>query len=358
MNKLLLSSLCVAAAGWLAGCDGTRPNDVASLTQESLDLAIEQVVDNTIIPATNDFLSASQDLSGSLEEFCAAPDRAGLETLQERWKTLATNWYGVLPFNFGPVNDDVVFPAYLYIDSYRLRGTNYTETVRTEIDNLLASSDELNTSYFEGKTFQYVGLLALEVALFETAASQNSNLDAVVAEFVSTPRKCELASGLAGLMEEKAQYIVDGWNTSYLEGESSYRTLFLAGDLDGSTPLVVLITSVQEYLDYLDARDTVNNVAQLSANNWAQMSKGIDVIEELLEGTDASTVSLLGLMDNSGNGTNADTVRANIAAAREAIADQDSVSFNSMAAALDGNCKREIPDSLDVSLGINFTDGD
>lgn len=359
MKKILLPCLGLMAAANLSGCGGTRENDPASLTQASLDLAIEQVVDNTIIPAANRFLVSSQGLNASLDSFCAAPDASGLADVQASWKTLATDWYGVLPFNFGPLNDDVVFPAYLFVDSYRLRGTDYTETVRSEIDSLLAADTALTTEYFDGKTFQYVGLLALEVALFETAASQNADVNAVVAEFVATPRKCELATGLAGLMEAKAQYIVDGWQTSYLEGADSYRTLFLAGEIDdGSTPLVVLITAFQEYLDYLNQRATVSNVARLSGNAWSQMAMSVDALDAMLGGSDSATVSLLGLMDNSGNTTNADTVRANIAAIRNAIADEDAVTFNSMAATLDGNLKREVPDSLDVSLGINFTDGD
>ena len=69
-------------------------------------------------------------------------------------------------------------------------------------------------------------------------------------------------------------------------------------------------------------------------------------------------MSLASLMQASGNQTSVDTVRSNLAMARDSISDLDATSFNSAAALLDGNFKREIPDSLDVNLGINFTDGD
>lgn len=359
MNKIFLSVLGLGSGLLLAGCDASRPNDVATLTQGSLDLAIEQVIDNTVIPAVSTFASTTMTFNSQLADFCTAPDASSLEATRSAWKTLANHWYQVLPFNFGPVNDDLVFPAYLYIDSYRLRGTDYSETVRTEIDNLLAGDDELDSNYFAGKTFQYVGLLALEITLFETAASQSTDSDAVVAEFVAQPRKCEIASGLAGLMQQKADYVKDGWLVAYTGSSQPYRSLFLAGETDdGSTPMVTLITVAQEYLDYLNQRNTVSNVAKLSSNAWVEVSRSLDVIEDLLEGTDSSTVTLFGLMASSGNSSAVDTVRSNIALAREAISDQDAVTFNSAAATLDGNFKREIPDSLDVSLGINFTDGD
>jgi predicted lipoprotein len=359
MNKMLISALGLGSGLLLSGCDASRPNDEAALTQGSLDLAIEQVIDNTLIPAVSTFASAATTFNSQLADFCAAPDASSLAATQTAWKNLANRWYQVLPFNFGPVNDDLVFPAYLYVDSYRLRGTSYIETVRTEVDNLLVSDDTLNADYFAGKTFQYVGLLALEVTLFETAGSQSADSNAVLAEFVEQPRKCEIASGLAGLMQQKADYIEDGWLQAYSGSSEPYRSLFLAGETDdGSTPMVTLITAVQEYLDYLDQRDTVSNVATLSGNAWAEVSASVDVVEDLLEGADTSTVSLFSLMEASGNSSAVNTVRSNIALAREAISDQDAVTFNSAAATIDGNFKREIPDSLDVSLGINFTDGD
>jgi predicted lipoprotein len=332
MNKMLISALGLGSGLLLSGCDASRPNDEAALTQGSLDLAIEQVIDNTVIPAVSTFASTTATFNSQLADFCSAPDASSLEATRSAWKNLANRWYQVLPFNFGPVNDDLVFPAYLYVDSYRLRGTNYIETVRTEVDNLLVSDDTLNADYFAGKTFQYVGLLALEVTLFETAASQSTDSNAILAEFVDQPRKCEIATGLAGLMQQKADYVEDGWLQAYSGSSQPYRSLFLAGETDdGSTPMVTLITAV---------------------------SASVDVIEDLLEGTDTSTVSLFSLMDASGNSSAANTVRSNIALAREAINDQDAVTFNSAAATIDGNFKREIPDSLDVSLGINFTDGD
>tara|TARA_R110000868_G_scaffold94448_7_gene260576 strand:- start:4170 stop:5273 length:1104 start_codon:yes stop_codon:yes gene_type:complete len=350
---------CLGACLSLASCGGSRENDAAVLSEGSLALALEQVIDGTVIVASEQFASEVSHFNSSIDSFCAAPDESGLSQLQADWKTMANAWYQLVPFNFGPLYDDTVFPAYQYVDSFRVRGTNYTATVRTLIQNLITADTDVSSSYFDTRTFQYVGLLPLEVAVFETASGQSQLAADIITEFQQQPRKCEVMAGLAGSLQNRADYVVNGWTADHLESGTPYRDLFLAAELDdGSAPLTALISAVQSYLDYLQQRDTVSNVAALSGNAWPEMQASIDVISEMLDGSEATTVSLLELIESAGNITEANTVRSNLVQASDAISDQDATTFNSMAAALDGNFKREIPNGLDVSLGINFSDGD
>ncbi len=347
----------------LVACGGTRENDAAVLSQGSLDLAIQQLTDATIVTAAAGMAAEVEALSGYIPGFCAAPDATGLSQLQSQWQSTALAWHRLLPYNFGPLNDDLIFPPYQFIDSYRPRGRDYTETVRTNVDGWLASDDALNSDAFTSLSFNQVGLLALEVVLFETATDQSSDAAEIVNEFTEQPRKCDVLAGLASALEQHTDGVRDGWSLTYQDTGSPYRDLFLASELeDGSTPLVTLLTTAQEYLDYLQQRDAVSNVAQLSANgqfdSWALMSASIDSINDLLAGVADEQVSIFELMISSGNAAAVATVQANIQQARDAITSLDSTSFNATAAALDGNFKREIPDSLDVSLGINFSDGD
>lgn len=347
----------------LTACGGTRENDEATLSEGSLDLAIEQLTDATVVSAATNMATEVETLRSEIASFCSSPDADSLSGLQSQWQNTALAWYQLLPFNLGPLDDDLVFPNYQFIDSYRLRGTDYTETIRTDIDGWLVSDDTLDGDFFAGLAFNKVGLLALEVGLFETAADQDSTAAEVLSEFVNQPRKCDVIDGLAEALERRTDDVRDDWTVSYGDNEQSYRDLFLAGELeDGSTPLVTLLTGVQEYLDYLDQRDVVNNVAQLSASDsfdrWSLMTASMDSIEAILAGATTEQVSLFELMTAGGNASSVATVESNIAAAREAISSLDSTSFNALAATLDGNFKRDIPDSLDVSLGINFSDGD
>ena len=359
MNKFLLYTGSTALSLLLISCGGERQNDAAVLTEGSLTLAVSQLAENTILPAVDGFASAAADLDNSAADFCAAINETQLSALQSQWKTTTAAWYRLLPFNFGPLNDDAVFPPYQYIDSYRLNGNNYLATVRSAMDSWLASGDELDADFFNSRTFQYVGLLPLEVAVFETAAAQSTSATDIVSEYTAQSRKCDILTGLTGALLEKAEYVQDGWRVAYIDSTTPYLTMFQQDDLpDGSAALSTLLTAVQEYLDYLPKRNVVTTSASLSGDIWNQVDDSIAVIRELLNGTDTSTVTLFGLMTSSGNSTSVATVTANLDQADDDIDDEDATSFNATSALLDGNFKREIPDSLDVSLGINFTDGD
>ncbi len=357
--------LAATAAGLLlSGCGGERANDEAALSAGSVDLALEQIIDNTVIPSAQAFQSQVSAFNSAASSFCTSPDATGLSNLQSSWNAMALAWYGLVPFNFGPLFDDTVFPQYQYIDSYRVRGTDYTATVRTNQAGLINGDTELSSSYFDARTFQYVGLLALEVASYEALAdgvTDDNRTDAatVLAEYQASDRRCGILTGLAGSLQSRADYVVNGWTVDSQSSGTPYRDLFLAGEtIDGAEPLTEMISAVQSYLDYLQQRNTVGNVAQIAGTSWAQMSASIASIEATLAGTENSTITLFGLMTAGGNSTDVDTVQANIDAARVAIASENTTDFNSLAAELDGNFKREIPDGLDVSLGINFSDGD
>jgi hypothetical protein len=63
-------------------------------------------------------------------------------------------------------------------------------------------------------------------------------------------------------------------------------------------------------------------------------------------------------MRSSNYDASIETVEDNLQTLRTSIELQDITEFEIAAAQLDGNFKREIPEGLEVELGINFTDGD
>ena len=258
------------------------------------------------------------------------------------------------------MNDDLIFPKYTFIDSLRLRGTYYLATVRTQIANNMSGTTTLDQAFFDSQTLQNVGLLALESATFETAASEHSqSATDIIAEYTDTPKKCEVLIGLAEHLERQAQYVQNGWNTDHKNSGTAYRDLFLNNQLeDGAVPLSALITAAQDHLEYLQNRTVVNKTAQLADHAWQSISAAIDEVETLLQGTDETTISFFTIMSSGGYQTAVETVQQNIAAVRKTITDQDAAMLEIELGKLDGNFKREIPDGLNVELGINFSDGD
>ncbi|MEM8661918.1 MAG: imelysin family protein, partial [Pseudomonadota bacterium] len=276
-------------SGGGGGDDGAPPaptpppvNPIATL-----EAALTQAVDVAILPAVVGFLEDAQRLDDNAEAFCSDPDLEGLRTLQANWRSLFEQWYRLSLYNFGPLDDNIVFPAFTFIDSLRLRGTDYLETVRSEVSNDLTSTRELDDSYFANKTFQRVGLLALESVIFETSTPEHStDTSQVLAEFTSQLRKCQILTGLTAQVLGQASYVEQGWLTAFTGSELSYRTLFLDGqvDEDGTEPMSALLIAGQEYLDYVQARSVVLVAGQVSGHIWDAVSASIDEVELFLEG--------------------------------------------------------------------------
>ena len=252
-----------------------------------------------------------------------------------------------------------IIPPYTFIDSLRLRGTEYSATVRSTIADWVAGEQTLNDDFFERQSFQFVGLLALEVALFE----DTDGTSATSAELDDEPRKCQVLQGLASRLQDSADHVYDGWTDDYAGTGTPFRTLFLNAELDdGTEPLSKLLTTVQENLDYLTNRNVITTATPVADQTWEAALVLVQEVEALLEGTTdaipSGMVSFFSLMAEAGYESDVEAVRSNIAMAYDAIDDQDVSAFNAAIAALDGNFKREIPDGLAVDLGINFTDGD
>ena len=351
--------LCLLSASLISGCGGTRENDPIAVTEESLDTALTNAVDERIIVAAGNFASAADLLSDDIDTLCSNPDARALRNAQDQWRDTYDSWYSLLPYNFGPLTDDLVFPPYTFIDSLRLRGTEYSATVRSTIADWVAGEQTLNDDFFERQSFQFVGLLALEVALFE----DTDGTSATSAELDDEPRKCQVLQGLASRLQDSADHVYDGWTDDYAGTGTPFRTLFLNAELDdGTEPLSKLLTTVQENLDYLTNRNVITTATPVADQTWEAALVLVQEVEALLEGTTdaipSGMVSFFSLMAEAGYESDVEAVRSNIAMAYDAIDDQDVSAFNAAIAALDGNFKREIPDGLAVDLGINFTDGD
>ncbi len=338
---------------------GDSHNQVEGTTG-SLSSALEDVVNKTILPTVSSFSSQANQFNSSADAFCNTPSTETLETLQQGWKSLSRQWYKLAIYNFGPVNNDLIFPRINFIDSLRLRGTNYTQTVRDEITKNLASDKTLDAAFFDKQTFQRVGLLALESLVFETAAGEHSKISTeIIAEYENSTRKCEILKGLSNQIVKHATDIQNGWNIAHNETGKPYKTVFLNNELESGTPaLTEFIVSIQGHLDYLQKRNVATVAAQIADYSWENITASIDEVDAVLSGTEQTDISFFGLMTSAGFQIAVDSVKENIVSIRQNLQDKDAELLEISLGKLDGNFKREIPSGLEVQLGINFTDGD
>lgn len=352
--KLIITAMVVLTSS----CGGSRENDPVEPTQASLQKSLQQVVDERIVPAAVNFKSAADSYMESADTFCALQDESALQQLQQQWRQLNEQWYRLIPYNFGPLKNDVVFPNYMFIDGYRLRGTNYSATVQEEIARVLAQTEALPEHYFENLSFQKGGLLALEILSFVAADGVQSDQEILFSYFMSSKR-CELLIGHAQQMQARAESLVQGWLTDFNSGGTSYRQLFLNDKLPDDTPsLTQLLTAVQEYLDYLKQRNVVTTVAKFSNYSWPLVAASLQEIHTLLHGNGKDQFNFVAVMRSSGHEQEAATVTENTAFILASIEQKNASEFAVGVSLLDGNFKREIPNGLDVDLGITFTDGD
>ncbi len=360
MNKqtilLIASSLLL-----LISCGGAeRTNDPIEASAENLSSALKQTVNNSILPTVDGFSVQANQFTTDVNSFCNVPNSSKLTTLQQRWKSLSQQWYKLALYNFGPLHDDIVFPKINFIDSLRQRGIDYTGTVRAEINTDLASTTALNEAFFSNKDFNRVGLLALELLVFETTSNAHSTLSQdIVAEYTSLSRKCDYLKGMSTFNVKMADYIRTGWHSNYLSTGTAYESLFLNEQLSNDDKsLPTLLTAVQTHLDYLAKRNVATVSAQVADYSFENIKSSINEINNLLNGTTDTIVSLFDIMSSAGAQSSVDLVKTNIANLFEAIQNEDAVQLIADLGKLDGNFKREIPEGLNVDLGINFTDGD
>jgi predicted lipoprotein len=365
--------LAVISSALLVGCGSESSTSTKALGSEA-DVAALQVADNTIIPAVNNFQSQAQSLDNSAELFCSAgnTDTVNLTTLQQQWKETTKAWYQVLPFKFGPVvgglDINFVEPIYAYIDYFRFnKGSDNTTSVRNKIKEWVdgPTPTAVTDAFMLEKSASLVGLLPLEVAIFETSDTQSVVAADVLSEFNTKARKCQVVTALSNQLLVRANEIKEGWLVDYAQVGKSFRDMLANNELEdagvndtGDSAISKVTVSVQDYFDYLKNRDVTESTGQISASIWQSVAASLLSVDEVLAGTDETTLSLDAIMKNNSFANTVIYLKDNITTLRTAITNENPTDFKAAAGILDGNFKRDVPDAMGVSLGLNFSDGD
>lgn len=354
---------------FLTACGGTTSSSAyLELGNTELNMAATEAIDYTIIPAANRFQQQAQALVTSSASFCSDHNMTedDLLALQQQWQATNYAWFELLPYRFGPMINNEVLPSYIFIDYHRQRGSDSTDTIRANIDSLITlnSGDEFTTRLSQIGA-NGLGLLALEVVIFEDAAQQSKDPMDIIAEFQSTTRKCDVLAEFSQKLLRRAEDIQQGWTANYRETGKSYRDLIIHNQLEnalddesGESAIKSIMVSIQEFYDYLAKRNVTTNVAQLSATTWLALRRSLQSIEELLAGTEQTTISLSSIMKNNRFKQTVLATEENLTALALALEEKNTVNTQAIAGTLDGNFKRDIPEALNINLGLNFTDGD
>jgi len=355
IEKLALLSAFALLVG---SCDDSGPPISTLPTGPEI---MRDAVEHTIVPDITAFDEEARGLLTDVDTFCGSPSAAGLESVQTRWRSLAEAWNAIAGYNFGPLDDDIITPKIIYSESMRQAGNDYTETVREAIAAALAGTDTLDSAYFEGKTFDEVGILALEVLVFEDTREGHSTAAAdVLDDFEAAPRKCAYLQGMAGRLANDADEVEQGWTNAFGSAGVPFRDT-MSGDMleDGTEPVAALLIALQEHIDYIQTRKLEGVLdAQLSGNFYPNVLAFLEAFDELFTQPAEDSYGFFDRMEATGNDAEVQLVRTNLDAAKEAARSEDREALDAAMGLLDGNLKREIPNALGVVLGLTFTDGD
>lgn len=351
----------------------TDTSSTSTAPKYEIDIAVEEIINFTVTPAFDSFREEVGALTALTDSFCTSNSQVDSDSLnlQKQWILTNNAWFKLAPYLLGPLTskDYLTAEAFWYIDSYRQRGNSYISSVRTDISTMLSSADDIVATTFSNKRFDTVGLLALEVLLFETSGSQSQATADITSEYRTTPRKCDILKGQANELNRRTALIHNAWHKDYRKTGIGYRDLLVnkqlestfteSNDADGTgTPVFTrLVVSTQSHLDYLTKRNITTQSAQLSDSVWQALEHTQMSLEEFLAGTDKTSLTLYQMMNN-GYDANISALQENMKIFKQSIEEKNTVNFKSFSAALDGNFKRELPDALGAELGLNFTDGD
>jgi hypothetical protein len=170
-------------------------------------LMLTDLADNLIIPSYNQLQTSAEKLEESIATFTNTPSLANLETAQQDWITLYTDWQWATAFNFGPAGEE-----------------GLQKSLTEEIGTFPVSESKLQT-ILENGTFNLNdfnrdarGIFALEYLLFNVEHDQ----EALVAAMVNENRK-SYSLALIQNIKTKVETVHNTWT-------GSYKTFFVSNN--------------------------------------------------------------------------------------------------------------------------------
>jgi len=356
-----LTALLLSACGSESDID-QRPSEV--------DLGVKTSIEHVTLPAVAAFGQSAQALKTDITNMCASPvTDITLSNVQQQWQDTYRTWFSLLPFQFGPlVIQDQSSDLLDYIDVYRSTESIVRSETNTQFQTWIDAQSDIEADSLTNERPANVGLYALETALFTTLSNDLVSAD-IVAEFNSTPKKCDVVKALAYELSRRATEVVLQWTTDYRSTGVPYATLFsdnllesyfsaLDSDGTGKVSSEVLIVAVQEYLDFVGNAALFDDLTINSETLWLSIKDSIDMIESLLDQSASTELSLFAIMASNGYEQDVATIRENLVLIRSAIDERSVIDTQTYLKALDGNFKTSVIDGLNINKGLTFADGD
>jgi len=146
----------------------------------ALTSVVSVTVDKVVLPNLKAWKTEAKNFKQQTNSFCQQPSQTGLQTLRKTFIQLSHRWNQSLMFDFGPLRDNLFFPRVHFIESYRQRGKDYSNSIQSHLAKRMQDQVLLDEAYFRKLKFTQVGMPALEMMLYQSIESDSQDLLAEV----------------------------------------------------------------------------------------------------------------------------------------------------------------------------------
>lgn len=304
------ASLALVAVAFAACSKDDAPVTPSPTTDVSA--VLTNIGDNVIVATYSDLEARAAALSAAVQAFTTTPNQANLDAARTAWREARRPWEMSEGFLFGPVDTKGLDPA---LDSWPVN--------TVDLDEVLASGQELTKSYVDGLEGTLKGFHTIEYLLFGTTGNKE------VAAF--TAREFSYLQALAQSLHGTATTLVHAWSA---QGDNFVLNLHNAGKqgsiyLSQKAAIQELGQSILGIADEVgngkihdpfSQRDVTLEESRFSNNSKADFQDNIRSIKHVYTG-DYSTKTGTGLDDivRSKNAALDTRIKAEIDAAIAAI---------------------------------------
>ncbi|MBL0910989.1 MAG: imelysin family protein [Bacteroidia bacterium] len=242
---------------------------------------LTDIGNKVIVPSFVEFATASTQLETEAQAFCAAPDIAGLEIVQQRWKETAYAIKKIELFQEGPVKNALLYPM---IDFWPVR-TN-------DVNNYLANSTTITKQDLNSKGSTVKGSPVIEYLIFDKTGGNSAVLDRFTTAADASKRKDYLLA-LTDLLQDHAQQLSAEWSGTYL---STFTQNDGTGISSSSNSLVNELFALEDYIKGMKVgapagkKDgnlyPMNVEAYYSSESMAFIRVNLDILEACFKGGD------------------------------------------------------------------------
>ncbi|WP_281614005.1 imelysin family protein [Flammeovirga sp. SubArs3] len=190
--NLFLASLLFCSL--LSSCDETTDNVSVDFSQTDM---LSNYADNLIVPAFENYASATTDLKSKVEAFTTNPTEETLLSVQDAAISTYTAWSKVNAYQYGKA-----------VEVSLLSNTNTFPTKFSSIEDRITSG-EFNLDAISSTNVK--GLPAVEYLLF------NTNSADLIASFTDEQNRKDYLTQVVDILDNHAQTVLSDWEGGYAD---------------------------------------------------------------------------------------------------------------------------------------------